>query len=542
MYGDNSHSNINGVGKLIGQKDATGVQWFAYGSLGELTLNGRAIAVAGKKSYWFTTEWEYDSWNRIRKITYPDKEEVHYNYDNAGQLQSITNGNFSANDIVSKISYNKYGEREEITYGNATTTNYFYDNRRRLDKLKQNFNEDVQVIKNYSYDGFSNIRTITTENDLSEGNNLVGPLQHDYTYDNYNRLIEANGFYVGPNDEPSNLLRQEYSLRMQYDEAHNITSKLQTHVRGGIENVGNGIENPETILPTDYRLTYEDYAAGQQSAGAESYVQPHAPRTITQYPTDYVEGQDNDPRIKKQLIEYDANGNMTLVKEEITHPEEPLGYSEITLKQNLWDDENRLRAVDLKPEAPSNKPEVAAYTYDADGQRIIRYLPGRLDAYYSATAAGNKSRLEAILYPSPLLTVKTLEIPEGYFHKNLRHPIVKYTKHYYIGSERVSSALGTLEPNNLGALSQELLPPINGLITYMDNKTEIATQKLQEDLQVNFEKELQVPAPFAYGQAGVNSYYHNNNYEAYWYHPDHLGSSSYITNLDGTITLSGVFG
>ena len=46
-------------------------------------------------------------------------------------------------------------------------------------------------------------------------------------------------------------------------------------------------------------------------------------------------------------------------------------------------------------------------------------------------------------------------------------------------------------------------------------------------------------SPFTYGGSGVisSNFPHNNNdYDAYWYHPDHLGSSSYITNLAGNIT------
>lgn len=108
----------------------------------------------------------------------------------------------------------------------------------------------------------------------------------------------------------------------------------------------------------------------------------------------------SDPRIKQQLLDYDANGNLLTIKKPVSDPQAPLGYREETVRQNLWDEENRLRAVDLRPESPGNKPQVAAYTYDAGGERIVKYLPGRLDAYYSAKAAGSADRLEAILYPA----------------------------------------------------------------------------------------------------------------------------------------------
>lgn len=83
----------------------------------------------GKTSYWFKTHWNYDALGRVRSINYPDEEQVTYNYDQAGQLKSVTSflPGVSAHDVVSDISYNDYGERTQITYGNSTTTNYTYD-------------------------------------------------------------------------------------------------------------------------------------------------------------------------------------------------------------------------------------------------------------------------------------------------------------------------------------------------------------------------------------------------------------------------------
>src|SRR5690625_6461368 len=87
------------------------------------------MAVAGKTSYWFKTQWEYDSWNRIKKIVYPDSEEVTYRYNQAGQLDSVTSAipGVQAHNVVNGIEYNDYGERKSITYGNGTTTNYTYE-------------------------------------------------------------------------------------------------------------------------------------------------------------------------------------------------------------------------------------------------------------------------------------------------------------------------------------------------------------------------------------------------------------------------------
>lgn len=236
------------------------------------------------------------------------------------------------------------------------------------------------------------------------------------------------------------------------------------------------------------------------------------------------------------MIDYDANGNQKEIREQVSDPEQPLGYREVALRENLWDEEDLLRAVDLNPEAPADKPQIASYIYSADGERTVRYLPGRLDAYYSAKDAGSADRLEALLYPNALVTVKTLPLPEGLAMDEIdRIPLTKYTKHYYIGSERVASALGTV--NDLGLLCEQSDFPDATIIERMNDKVDEAGTNLTEDY-ATFEKNLVLQEPFHYG-TGMQLICDGNHdpelYAAYWYHPDHLGSSSYITNLDGEI-------
>lgn len=53
-------------------------------------------------------------------------------------------------------------------------------------------------------------------------------------------------------------------------------------------------------------------------------------------------------------------------------------------------------------------------------------------------------------------------------------------------------------------------------------------------------KDLRLPMPHYYdGDFNLICFepsYHSELYDAYWYHPDHLGSSSYITNTTGEIS------
>ena len=123
------------------------------------------------------------------------------------------------------IEYNDYGERKSITYGNGTTTNYTYDNRRRLEQLDFDFT-GFQQTREYRYDALSNILGIETISSTPPSTGVLGgPVHHTYKYDNYNRLVMAEGSYVGPDDYQPFMLKQEYRLQMSYDPSHSILSK-----------------------------------------------------------------------------------------------------------------------------------------------------------------------------------------------------------------------------------------------------------------------------------------------------------------------------
>ena len=541
----------NAIGRLFMQEDASGVQGFGYDELGNINKQLRSVAVAGRHSFWYLTRWEYDSQNRIQQIIYPDKEEVNYNYNLGGTLSNISRSVVSnpavplSPFIVSNIEYNDLGERTEITYGNSTSTNYTYDNRRRLKDLEHVFSGS-NVKNAYTYDELSNITNLTTIDPSSSiptvAGQLGGPVSHTYNYDNYNRLISANGRYTGPNDTSASLLAQEYTLNMSYDLAHNITRKTQNHVQGVVEGHSDPIITPETMVKTNYHLKYEDYASAAYTVAAQGgefgYVQPHAPRTIIETPDQTT--STSSPTYKKQQIEYDSNGNQLEIKQVLFEGSPPNAYEGVietqvmTLQKNLWDEEDRLRAVDLNPDNTNPHP-IAIYTYDAGGQRVVRYVPGRLDVRSNAYNASTNERDEVMLYPSPLVTVKALT-KHGIMPQS-NDLVSNYTKHYYIGAERVSSTLGTAR--DLGLFPDKLdqdFPQIRSLADPIVGEATTAVQNTYN--AIGFGTSIQNPNVNAGNREGVTDrFLHDpDKYDAYWYHSDHLGSSSYISHKFGDVS------
>ena len=200
-YGTSSDANINAVGKIILQEDASGWQTFSYGKLGELIENIRTFALPFEsQTYTFNMNFEYDSWNRIQKMTYPDGEVVTYGYNRGGMLKSVVgnkNGVFS--DYIKDIHYNKFELKDTVWYGNGAQACYAYDSLLRLSLLRSECADGVMQEIDYGYDSVSNINFI--ENHAGTlPNGLGGAYRSDYTYDNLYRLTYAKGNWYGNKD------------------------------------------------------------------------------------------------------------------------------------------------------------------------------------------------------------------------------------------------------------------------------------------------------------------------------------------------------
>ena len=186
------------------------------------------------------------------------------------------------------------------------------------------------------------------------------------------------------------------------------------------------------------------------------------------------------------------------------------------------------------------------YWYDADGKRTVK-TSGENEAIFvnSEFSGGNTSTARFSLYVSPYLVAG-----QG----------GKYTKHIYIGSQRIVSKLGDLasygaDPRRIPYAGNEA----DGLtINYKDKYA----QQLQS-IKNNY-KTFDLPYTgqdnddYVNGQgfccndgtpeaaqakamtrAAIDGNFKpNDEYEKMqlYYHPDHLGSCSYITNLDGEVS------
>ena len=494
-YYGNQYASDGLRNRIIYMEDGSGSAKYSYDELGNVITETRTVIVPNNGIYTFNTEWNYDSFNRLLDMKYPgsNNETVYYNYDLGGNLASVTHNISDVNkQYVDTIFYDKFGSRAYMKYGNGAVTTYAYDSLRRLSNLNV-ISANQTIINNiYGYDKVNNITSIVNDRNTIT-NKLGARMNHNYVYDDLYRLISAQGSY---NNGTAN-----YKLAMGYDDMHRITSKRQTLSRTFMQS--------DVVLNVGYNLayTYSDKNKFQLES-----IQDYNYRT---------EGTPTDSILNRHVYKYDANGNMVLdsigrvMKD--GHLEE-----NISKRQLLWDDENRLLAI-------NDNGYVSSYLYNANGDRTVKLSGNNEAVYVNTVPSANETQTDRFtIYLSPYMV----------FTNGGR-----YTKHIYIGSERIVSKVAIDNGYN-PATTPTAAYGNNTYVTRLNNKSAALNDSIvaiytkfqlpynglnNDDIIPGFQPALMSLASTASS---------TDNYEEYSYyiHSDHLGSTSYITDSDGEVS------
>lgn len=171
-YDENGVSNSKG--RLTTVKDLSGTRHFFYDTLGRATTTTKTVDGTP-----YTIQTSYDSLGRTESITYPDNEMVYYTYDDAGNLNEVSN----ITPFAVYSGFNALGQAASVTYGNNVSTAYqYYSTNNRLYSITTNGSAGLQNIA-YWYDNVGNIQNITDYLDSSRTQNFL--------YDELNRLTSA---------------------------------------------------------------------------------------------------------------------------------------------------------------------------------------------------------------------------------------------------------------------------------------------------------------------------------------------------------------
>ncbi|MBF1625395.1 RHS repeat-associated core domain-containing protein, partial [Prevotella sp.] len=411
-----------------------------------------------------------------------------------------------------RIGYDKEGHTVYTKLGNGTETTYTYDKQReRLQVMNLTADGQAVMENRYQYDAVDNILGITNAanpTSLTKLNKakLGGRSSHTYEYDELNRLIHASG----------KAKRASYDMVMSFGRMSEPLTKVQK------------VDSTTTAKSYNFAYKYEDNN------------HPTAPTQI---------GHDH--------YTYDANGNPTLVTNDSAN----------TTREMYWDEDNRLMVL-------SDNGKTSRYTYNAAGERIMKSY-GTMEGVYINGAPQGITFHETdnfTLYPASILSV----------NKN------RFTKHYFLGDKRVASRIGTGLFNNVYGRNGSYVTA--GQQDYAERMNQIQKQKETyykqqgiapgvptmkgaygdpENTGVGYntvitelgdhsvpEGWIQTPkhnttegnepgAPISWNdptnpenpQPGYG-YVDNDTTkeETFFYHSDHLGSTSYITDSKGNIT------
>ena len=446
----------------------------------------------------------------------PDEEKITYSYNLGGQLEKVHGYKSYGYDYVSKIGYDKFEQRTYLKYCNGAETFYTYDpQRRRLQNLTVNSGGNTIMDNAYTYDAVSNVLSVVNGASVPQSGKAGGQMAHTYTYDALYRLVGATGTYTGADNKTAS-----YTLAMGYDNMHRITSKRQILTQNNVQFNG--------TLNAGYDLSY---TYGTESGKKFQLANVKDVNYRTEETPSESENVNNN-----HAYEYDANGNLVYVNTSRTK-KNGVADEKTTERKLKWDEENRLLASD-------DNGFVTNYWYDADGERTVK-TSGESDQVYvnSEFAGGRTNTAKFSLYVSPYLVAN-----QG----------GRYTKHIYIGSQRVVSKIGDFDsygsdPRRIQYAGSETdglsvdykQKYVQQLQVIKDNYATFAVPYNGEDNNDYVDGKgfccndgsLEAAQSRVMARAMKNNFQEGDTYEKmqFYYHPDHLGSSSYITNLDGEV-------
>ena len=514
-YGGRNASQ-NRIGRLMLREDGTGAIEYFYGKMGEVTKTRRTMIVPNQAIATYVTQWTYDSHNRLLEMIYPDEEKITYSYNLGGQLEKVHGYKSYGYDYVSKIGYDKFEQRTYLKYCNGAETFYTYDpQRRRLQNLTVNSGGNTIMDNAYTYDAVSNVLSVVNGASVPQSGKAGGQMAHTYTYDALYRLVGATGTYTGADNKTAS-----YTLAMGYDNMHRITSKRQILTQNNVQFNG--------TLNAGYDLSY---TYGTETGKKFQLANVKDVNYRTEETPSESENVNNN-----HAYEYDANGNLVYVNTSRTK-KDGMADEKTAERKLKWDEENRLLASD-------DNGFVTNYWYDADGERTVK-TSGESDQVYvnSEFSGGRTNTAKFSLYVSPYLVAN-----QG----------GRYTKHIYIGSQRVVSKIGDFDsygsdPRRIqyaGSETDGLSVDYKGKYTQQlqvikDNYSTFAVPYNGEDNNDYVDGKgfccndgsLEAAQARVMARAMKNNFQEGDAYEKmqFYYHPDHLGSSSYITNLDGEV-------
>ena len=542
----------------------------------------------------YETTYTYNTWGNMTGRNHPDAGITTWTYAPAGNVLTMQTNELQQNSQFIEYAYD-YGRLKEIHYPEFTENDvtYYYDCAGRI-----RFREDGVGSEELMYDELGNVKRsyrrvlVPTANyvyffatrhkydSFGKIQHIIYPDQDSVAY-NYLPTGELSAVVHKPTgigsalqtivsnieyDEYGHKVHQSYGNQVETDYSYSPLRQWMTQLETRLPSSGPNIQELYyTYDDVGNITTIEQYASAYSGLGGSyhnEYTYDHQYRLVSALGTSsnnlgynfsmsyspsgriwhnscgapivnkqvaygYDDGfLTHQPRVvydtvasKSYNLYWDLNGNL----QEISN------CNSENVRFHSWDEENRLRAViGLK--------SAGLYGYDGNGNRVWK-LTGdcRLESQNGGEQEYSAYLDDAVLYPNPYLTIT----PQG------------YTKHYYLGSERIATALGEgglrPSPDNWDQREKDLVKdywnhfkgyePFGAVEDYKTTNVDVADNyptKLQygcPPFQLSY---LQL-AGYDMFSSCMNTYSNSTGLpeSTFYTHSDHLGSASWITDFHG---------
>ena len=460
-----------------------------------------------------TTIYHYTA-HRLDSVSYDDALSTVYHYNAYGQPDSVYDesgvmcyeyGNMGEVTRETRIyalpflsqplalstlfEYDSWGRILNITYPDNEIVNYDYDLGGQLFRF---CNNNYNYLDSVLYDRFgaktsqkygNGIKTNYSYDNLTrrlsnitttDGNSQLSAIA--YTYDLVGNVTQVTSICPW-------LQNQSFTETFSYDSTDQLISANETQSYQLAVNYGNWGKVMQ------YDIAQTDMLSNATETHSRNYTYPAANYSNAQ--TSFAPiMQTGDEQIS---LSYGINGSLR--KRETTQPQQHTEYY-------LFNSQGNLKAYS------DDVMSFAYYGYNAANTRTYKLSLYNTNLWINGQQQPLNLQLQqAMFYPNTYLN----------FNQN-----GEYTKHYYNGTERIASRLG--DNTTTIALNNNILE---------DRKLQ-----LEEQFRVDIHKLIEETVPIDMPPfIDVNDLQPTGTpNDIYYYHPNHLGSTAFVTDQNQTIT------
>jgi len=175
------------VAQVTGSETVT--RTLSHDPFGNVLSTTQTLPAVGGGTKTYTTSYQYNGDNSLKKVTYPSGRIAEYVRDGAGRIQQIkVTFNGTTTTSVSSVTYEPFGPPNSIVYNNGLTQTRTQDAQYRTSGLTLAGASTLEQLA-YTLDPAGNV------DDLQD--QLNGTYSRDYAYDVLNRLKWDTGVSAG---------------------------------------------------------------------------------------------------------------------------------------------------------------------------------------------------------------------------------------------------------------------------------------------------------------------------------------------------------